>query len=271
MNKQKLINIALICAILIIIIFGIVNHYNMQNTINKLSAEINDINTNAELSKQINSPERLESDIDYSVYLESANSLNQNLANLENELALIDYNKTISKSEAEEKEYVTKYLDMSSKIKDLFLDDNSKFIAATLFYTGAFDKAKYSWNFVKSYDFTTQTIPVILLCYSNAHDSKELVSYAMMDYSIKDDKFMNLKVFETYYGHQYILGTGITVDSEATQGMLTPEERAVINRGDSVNTILDYVHQWDLDHPNGIDNPELDEAIKIKLKENGIE
>jgi hypothetical protein len=270
-KKYKIINIIIMVIIMIIILFGVGQYYNMQQTVNKLSSDLNNTKLNIDLNNQANQSNKLESDIDYSIYIDSANKLNQALVDYENNLADVNYKKTLANSAKEEESYITEYLNLSKNIKDLFIDDNSKFLAATSFYLGAMDKAKFTWDYTKSYDFNTKTIPVILLCYSHATDNKELVSYAMMDYSIKDDKFMNLKIFNTYYGNQYLLGTGDIVDSEASQGGLTPDERARLNRGGDVNNILDYVNQWHLDHPNGVSNPDLDAAVKLKLKWNGLE
>lgn len=268
MSRQKLLNIIIIIFMFIIMGVGIYKYYLLQKSINALQIQINDINNNTEVAAKTTNSNKLESDINYAVYLESANTLNQKLVDLENELAQIEYKKTISNSASEESDYINQYLELSNQIKNLFIDDNSKFIAATSFYSGALDKAKFNWNFTKSYDFNTQTIPVILLCNS---DTDNLLAYAFMDYSIKDDKFMNLKLFNTYYGQHYILGTGIESDSEAMQGNLSESERAEINRGSDINNILDYVHQFDLDHPNGVDNPDLYAAVKIKLEYNGLE
>lgn len=270
-KKYKIINIIIMVIIMIIILFGVGQYYNMQQTVNKLSSDLNNTKLNIDLNNQANQSNKLESDIDYSIYIDSANKLNQTLVDYENNLADVNYKKILANSSEEEESYITEYLNLSKNIKDLFIDDNSKFLAATSFYLGAMDKAKFTWDYTKSYDFNTKTIPVILLCYSHATDNKELVSYAMMDYSIKDDKFMNLKIFNTYYGNQYLLGTGDIVDSEASQGGLTPEDRAIINRGQDVNNIIDYVNQWHLDHPNGVSNPDLDAAVKLKLKWNGLE
>lgn len=268
MSKQKLLNIIIIIFMFIIMGVGVYKYYTLQKSINALQAQINEMNNNVELTAKTTNPNKLELDINYAVYLDSANTLNQKLIDLENELAQIEYKKTVSNSASEESDYINKYLDLSNQIKELFTDDNSKFIAATSFYSGAWDKAKFKWNFAKSYDFNTQTIPVILLCNS---DTDDLLAYAFMDYSIKDDKFMNLKLFNTYYGQYYILGTGIESDSNAMQGNLSESERTEINRGADINNILDYVHQFDLDHPNGVDNPDLDAAVKIKLEYNGLE
>ena len=207
----------------------------------------------------------------YASSLGSANALNQKLVDLENTLAGIEYKKTISGSASEESKYIQQYLALSNQIKALFMDDASKSIASTSFYSGAWDKTKFTWTFAPSYDVHSQTIPVILLCYSTIHQPKELLSYALMDYQVKENQFMNLRVFPTYEGRGFILGTGIESDSEAMQGNLSESERATINRGDEVNQILDRIHQFDLDHPHGVDNPDLDEAIKIKRAYNGLD